>query len=138
LGNARPTPAHAVFASSSTEDVSSKPAGRGPYGHDDVAGNVWEWMEDDYDPFAYIRPSANLGAPASCAEILVAQDTLRREGRRGFTGSNPIPTECEKSIRGGAYNYDGEGLRSTNRIHHPARFRLLMTGFRCAKNADGP
>ena len=27
------------------------------------------------------------------------------------------------------------GLRSTNRIHHPARFKLRMTGVRCAKDA---
>ncbi len=133
-GSDPPTPAHAVFATSWTEDVGSRPAGKGPYGHDDLAGNVWEWMADDYDPLAYRRPGAAKGEPGTCPEILLAQDRLRREGKQGFTGSNPIPTECEKSIRGGAYNYDAFGLRATNRVHHPGRFKLLMTGFRCAKD----
>lgn len=130
-----PTKERAVFGQSSPEDVGSRPAGRGPYGHDDLAGNVWEWMEDEYDPIAYRRSGAANGEPGACNEILAVQDKLRREGKQGFTGSNPIPTECERAIRGGAYNYDAFGLRSTNRVHHPGSFRLRMTGFRCAKDA---
>jgi formylglycine-generating enzyme required for sulfatase activity len=133
-GNEMPTKERAVFSTNSPEDVGSRPAGRGPYGHDDVAGNVWEWIEDDYDPFAYSRPTAAEGKPGNCDEIKAAQDKLRAEGKQGFTGTNPIPTECEKSIRGGAYNYPAFGLRSTNRIHHPPRFKLRMTGVRCAKD----
>jgi len=37
-------------------------------------------------------------------------------------------------LRGGAFNYDARGLRATNRVHHPGRFRLVMAGFRCAKD----
>jgi formylglycine-generating enzyme required for sulfatase activity len=92
-------------------------------------------MDDDYDPIAYRRPGASAGTPGNCAEINKTQAELRRDGKQGFTGSNPIPTECEKAIRGGAYNYGAEGLRSSNRVHHPGTFRLLMTGFRCAKDA---
>jgi formylglycine-generating enzyme required for sulfatase activity len=134
-GNEAPTHDRTVFASGGTEDVGTHPAGRGPYGHDDLAGNVWEWMQDEYDPYAYRRPSAPDGRPGSCAEILAAQDELRRQGKQGFTGSNPIPTECEHSIRGGAYNYDAHGLRATNRVHHPGRYRIPMLGLRCARDA---
>lgn len=134
-GNETPTPARAVFSTGSPEDVGTHPSGRGPYGHDDLTGNVWEWMDDDYDPFAYTRGGAGEGKPGTCDDIRKAQDKLRAEKRDGFTGSNPIPTECEKSIRGGAYNYPAYGLRSTNRVHHPGSFRLKMTGFRCAKDA---
>jgi formylglycine-generating enzyme required for sulfatase activity len=133
-GNERPTPERTVFHTNTTAEVGTHPLGRGPYGHDDLAGNVWEWMEDLYDPFAYTRPGANRGIPGTCEEILRAQNQLRSEGRQGYTGSNPIPNECERSIRGGAYNYDADGLRSTNRVHHPGKFRLLMTGVRCAKS----
>ncbi len=133
-GNEPPTKERTVFSANAPEDVGTHPAGRGPYGHDDLAGNVWEWIEDDYDPLAYTRPTASEGKPGSCDEILAAQNKLRAEGKQGFTGTNPIPTECEKSIRGGAYNYPAHGLRSTNRIHHPARFKLRMTGVRCAKD----
>jgi formylglycine-generating enzyme required for sulfatase activity len=138
-GNDPPTPARTVFArnlgTQAPDDVGSHPSGAGPYGHDDLAGNVWEWMEDEYDPLAYRRASADKGVPGSCREILEAQDKLRAEGKQGFTGSNPIPTECERVLRGGAFNYDGPGLRSTNRVHHPGGFRLVMSGFRCAKDA---
>jgi formylglycine-generating enzyme required for sulfatase activity len=133
-GNEPPSTERTVFQTSKTAEVGTHPLGRGPYGHDDLAGNVWEWMEDAYDPFAYRRSTANEGKPGSCDEILKAQEQLRKEGREGFTGSNPIPTVCERSIRGGAYNYDANGLRSTNRVHHPGSFHLLMTGVRCARD----
>ncbi|MBX3205301.1 MAG: SUMF1/EgtB/PvdO family nonheme iron enzyme [Labilithrix sp.] len=134
-GNDPPTHERTVFSTNSPDDVGMHPTGQGPYGHDDLAGNVWEWIEDDYDPFAYTRSTAGEGKPGTCDEIVAAQNKLRAEGKQGFTGTNPIPTECEKAIRGGAYNYPGPGLRSTNRVHHPARFKLRMTGFRCAKDA---
>ncbi len=139
-GNDAPTRERTVFGraygAEGTDDVGAHPTGRGPYGHDDLAGNVWEWLEDEYDPIAYEREGAAAGVPGTCAEIMKALNQLRADGKQGFTGSNPIPTECERGLRGGAYNYDGPGLRSTNRVHHPGRFRLVMTGFRCAKDAD--
>jgi formylglycine-generating enzyme required for sulfatase activity len=137
-GSDPPTSRTAVFAGARPAPVGTHPAGRGPYGHDDLAGNVWEWMEDEYDPWAYRRKTAAEGQPGTCAEILATLDDLRRHHAQGFTGSNPIPTECEHSIRGGAYNYDAEGLRSTNRVHHPGRYRIPMLGLRCAKDVTSP
>jgi iron(II)-dependent oxidoreductase len=119
----------------STDDVGTHPSGAGPYGHLDLVGNVWEWMEDEYDPYAYLRPSAGQGRPGTCPEILKALSELRAQGKQGFTGKNPLPTECERVLRGGAFNYDAPGLRASNRVHHPGRFRLVMSGFRCAKDA---
>ncbi|MCC6554100.1 MAG: formylglycine-generating enzyme family protein, partial [Polyangiaceae bacterium] len=135
-GNEPPDAARAVFGASVTADVGTHPEGRGPYGHQDLAGNVWEWTADVYDPYAYRRPGAERGEPGSCAEVLAAQEELRRSRREGFTGSNPIPTECERVLRGGAFNYPARGLRASNRVHHPGRFRLVMSGFRCAKDAE--
>jgi formylglycine-generating enzyme required for sulfatase activity len=134
-GNASPTHETTVFSTGHPEDVGTHPAGRGPYGHDDLAGNVWEWQQDEYDPYAYRRPGAAEGTPGTCAEILTALEELRRLHKQGYTGSNPIPTECEHSIRGGAYNYDAHGLRASNRVHHPGRFRIPMLGLRCAKDS---
>ena len=134
-GAAFPTKERAVFASSRTQPVGSHPAGAGPYGHLDLAGNVWEWVEDAYDPYAYRRDGAERGAVGTCENALAAQDELRRHGMQGFTGSNPIPNECERVLRGGAFNYDAPGLRGSNRVHHPPRFQLIMSGFRCAKSA---
>jgi formylglycine-generating enzyme required for sulfatase activity len=134
-GNDAPTRERTVFSSGHPEDVGTHPAGRGPYGQDDLTGNVWEWLEDEYDPYAYRRPTAGSGTPGTCKEIMAALDELRRDHKQGFTGSNPIPTECEHSIRGGAYNFDPHGLRSTNRVHHPGRYQIPMLGVRCAKDA---
>lgn len=139
-GNEAPTAERAAvgrvlgWVGSCTDDVGTHPAGRGPYGHDDLAGNVWEWCEDAYDPYAYRRATAPLGVGGSCVEIAATQDELRARGLQGFTGSNPIPTECERVLRGGAFNYEPSGLRATNRVHHPARYRMLMAGFRCAED----
>lgn len=135
-GNEAPSPEKAVFARDQTANVGTHPAGAGPYGHLDLAGNVWEWLDDVYDPDAYRRPGADHGVPGSCQEVLATLDSLRRSGRQGFTGSNPIPTECEHVLRGGAFNYDGAGIRTTNRVHHPGRFRIIMSGTRCAKDAE--
>lgn len=125
---------HGVFGGRlTTEPVGTYPEGKGPYGHMDLAGNVWEWLADEYDPFAYQRPTASDGVPGTCAQILETQDYLRAQKMQGYTGTNPIPYECEHVLRGGAYNYPVKGLRASNRVHHPGRFRIAVAGFRCAK-----
>lgn len=134
-GNELGTHEHAVFGEATTADVGSRPKGKGPYGHMDLAGNVWEWVDDFYDPYAYRRPTADKGIHGTCEQTMEAFNELRRLGKQGFTGSNPIPGRCEKVLRGGAFNYHAKGLRSSNRVHHAANFQLVMSGFRCAKDA---
>ncbi len=130
-GNEAPDPArHGVFGGRlSTEPVGSYPAGRGPYGHLDLAGNVWEWMADEYDPYAYRRESAARGVPGSCAEILETQNLLRKKGLQGFTGKNPIPNECERVLRGAptttAWRCCARRIECTTR----RRFALPWRGF---------
>jgi formylglycine-generating enzyme required for sulfatase activity len=139
-GNAKPTPELACYGhkpgakGATTAVVGSHPNGAGPYGHLDLTGNVWEWTSDLYDPFAYRRPRAAEGIPGSCNEILETQNLLRKTKQQGFTGRNPIPTSCERVLRGGAFNYDAAGLRASNRVHHPETWRMLVAGFRCAKD----
>jgi formylglycine-generating enzyme required for sulfatase activity len=138
-GDDKPTRDRAVFGTNNTADVGSRPAGAGPYGHLDLAGNVWEWVADHYDPYAYRRPSAARGEAGTCEQILATLAELKSRGQQGFTGSNPTPDECEYTLRGGAFNYGAWGLRASNRVHHPGRFRLVMSGFRCARDwPDGP
>jgi len=132
-GNVPPGPERAVFAQSVTADVGTHPRGDGPYGHKDLAGNVWEWTEDVYDPLAYQRPGASEGKSGTCEDALRAYEELRQKHLKGFTGSNPLPTECERVLRGGGFNYHATGLRSTNRVHHPPRYRMVMSGLRCAR-----
>ncbi|HEY4158390.1 MAG TPA: formylglycine-generating enzyme family protein [Polyangiaceae bacterium] len=117
-----------------TSPVGSYPDGRGPYGHFDLTGNVWEWTADIYDPMAYQRAASAQGVPGTCDEVLASLASIRRQKLKGFTGSNPIPTGCERALRGGAFNYPGAGLRASNRVHHPPEWRMLVAGFRCAKS----
>jgi formylglycine-generating enzyme required for sulfatase activity len=139
-GNAKPTPELACYGrkpgakGATTDLVGSHPTGAGPYGHLDLTGNVWEWTLDLYDPFAYRRAGAAQGIPGTCAEILETQDHLRKTKQQGFTGHNPIPVSCERVLRGGAFNYDSAGLRASNRVHHPETWKMLVAGFRCAKD----
>jgi formylglycine-generating enzyme required for sulfatase activity len=139
-GNDKPGPPYACYGrkvgakGATTDPVGSHPRGAGPYGHLDLTGNVWEWTADLYDPIAYQRAGAAEGVPGSCAEILETQNQLRRTKQQGFTGKNPIPTVCERVLRGGAFNYDAAGLRASNRVHHPETWRMLVAGFRCAKD----
>lgn len=142
-GNEKPDPSkHGCFGrrlgarDGITVKVGSYPEGAGPYGHLDMAGNVWEWMADSYDPYAYRRPTAAQGIPGSCDDILATQNELRRTHKQGFTGTNPIPDVCERVLRGGAFNYFPAGLRVTNRVHHPGTWRLVMAGLRCAADVS--
>lgn len=141
-GNERPTPQLACYGrkpgakGATTSPVGSYPAGAGPYGHLDLTGNVWEWTADIYDPFAYRRDGAAQGVPGSCEQVLETQSFLRKTKQQGYTGHNPIPVVCERALRGGAFNYDAAGLRASNRVHHPETWRMLVAGFRCAKDAQ--
>ena len=119
-----------------TMPVGSYPEGRGPYGHFDLTGNVWEWTRDIYDPMAYSREGSPEGIPGTCEQVMESLAALRKAKRQGYTGSNPIPKSCERALRGGAFNYPGAGLRASNRVHHPPEWRMLVAGFRCAKDLD--
>jgi formylglycine-generating enzyme required for sulfatase activity len=79
------------------------PAGRNPFGLDDMAGNVWEWTLSQYKPYPYDSG----------------------DGREGLTGPG------FRVVRGGSWLYGAGWARCAYRLRLiPANF-LDFLGFRC-------
>jgi formylglycine-generating enzyme required for sulfatase activity len=88
--------------------VGSFPAGRSPYGCDDMSGNAAEWVADWYAADAYLTGrSDNPAGPA--------------------TGS-------ERVVRGGSSQNYPSYTRCAVRAHREPEFRTFTLGFRCAKD----
>ena len=108
-GNALPSCNLAVMAngcgSGSTLAVCAKTPGNTAHGICDMAGNVWEWVEDAYGPYP--------GTPAT----------------------NPVVnTGSTRVLRGGSWNYNFSNyLRAALRYHNAPSNRYYYAGFRCAR-----
>ena len=95
-----------------TSAVGSYPAGASPYGALDMAGNVWEWVNDWYSAIYYrVSPSSNPPGPA--------------------TGTIRV-------LRGGSWaNCDATSLRTARRGSYTPADGLRNIGFRCAATPIG-
>ena len=95
-----------------TARVGSRPKGASPYGALDMAGNVWEWVNDWYDPNYYsISPYSNPTGPAS--------------------GSEPVG-------RGGCWDNNADLVRVAYRQIHSndPTGGASRIGFRCSVSAE--
>jgi formylglycine-generating enzyme required for sulfatase activity len=107
-GSQPPDSDHANFDKENlkTAPVGSYPQGASPYGILDLAGNVWEWTSDWYDPGFY-------------------ENSPRENPQGPDTGS-------EKVVRGGSWA-NGAGLvRAANRSGENPDSKLNILGFRLA------
>lgn len=84
-------------------DVGKRPAGAGRWGHEDLAGNVWEWVFDYYRSYPP-----------------VAHD---------YADTSTLPY---RSIRGSGWNSEALDLRSPIRYNSLPTARRSAFGFRCA------
>jgi formylglycine-generating enzyme required for sulfatase activity len=88
-----------------TTEVGSLPAGSSPYGAMDMAGNVWEWVADVFDPGFYaVSPALNPTGPDS-----EGHQTRRGGGWRSFLREVRVTRRADGSPH---HYFDGQmGLR---------------------------
>ncbi|MRG91559.1 bifunctional serine/threonine-protein kinase/formylglycine-generating enzyme family protein [Polyangium spumosum] len=92
-----------------TMPVGSFPDHASPFGALDMAGNVWEWVADTFDPSAYTKAER--------------KDPLVTTGAKGV-------------IRGGSWDFAPSAAKATTRYAFDRESGHVSTGVRCAKNAD--
>jgi eukaryotic-like serine/threonine-protein kinase len=91
-----------------TSEVGSYPAGASPYGVMDMAGNVWEWVNDWYKKDYYSdSPGSNPSGPA--------------------TGDYRV-------LRGGSWDLFDGFIRSANRLDDRPGYWSVRDGFRCVRS----
>jgi formylglycine-generating enzyme required for sulfatase activity len=112
-GNDPPTAAQAVFGlkegAETASPVGDHPQGRSPYGAQDLAGNLYEWVADWYDDAFYQTPPT-------------------RNPRGPVVGSTKVQ-------RGGSYTNSPYRLRAAFRTKADPTEHDPHVGFRCAQDA---
>ncbi|MEM6456441.1 MAG: SUMF1/EgtB/PvdO family nonheme iron enzyme, partial [Acidobacteriota bacterium] len=110
-GGAEPTEKLANFDENvgRTTPVGSYPAGAGPFGALDQAGNVWEWCVDLWGASAYAQRDGET-------------DPVRREEN--------LSESARRVLRGGSWALRSGFLRAAYRFRGPGYSRLRRIGFR--------
>ena len=109
----------------STTDVTRYPNGASVYGVMDLAGNVSEWVSDDFDPY----PGTDASEDVFRAKIPVA----RTPEDRSMKVVDLVPVDARyKVLRGGSWKSDPFSTAAYHRNYSWPQYASDFFGFRCA------
>lgn len=91
--------------------------GKSPFGALDMAGNVWEWVADDWAPY----PTGDAGGD-DAGPVLDPHVSVQPNGK-GI-------------LRGGSWDYSVTSAKTTYRLPFAATSGNVSIGFRCARDAE--
>jgi gamma-glutamyl hercynylcysteine S-oxide synthase len=112
----------------SASNVTAYANGVSPYGVYDMAGNVDEWVEDDFLPYKGTDAAADV-FQGKVARVLNAQD-------RALNLSDMVPVKQQyKVLRGGSWKGDPFSTATYHRDYSWANYASDFYGFRCATDA---
>ena len=112
----------------SATDVTTYANGASPYGVYDMAGNVDEWVEDDFLPYKGTDAPADV-FQGKVARVLSAQDQAMKL-------SDMVPVNrLYKVLRGGSWKGDPFSTATYHRDYSWPNYASDFYGFRCASDA---
>ena len=113
----------------SASNVDAFPTGVSPYGVYDMAGNVDEWVSDDFVPYQ------GTTAPAEAFQGKVAR--VQDEKDRAMKLSDMVPVDRRyKVLRGGSWKGDPFATATYHRDFAWPNFASDFYGFRCANASN--
>jgi gamma-glutamyl hercynylcysteine S-oxide synthase len=112
----------------SATNVTAYANGVSPYGVFDMAGNVDEWVEDDFVPYKGTDAPADV-FQGKVAQVLDAED-------RAMKIADMVPVNRQyKVLRGGSWKGDPFSTASYHRDYSWPNYASDFYGFRCASDA---
>lgn len=120
-----PARLNTYYSVGSATDVTAYPKGVSPYGVFDMAGNVNQWVADDFIPY----PGSDAPSELFKGKVAVA----RTPADRAMKVVDMVPVDARyKVLRGGSWKSDPFSTATYHRNHAWPNYASDFFGFRCA------